>query len=433
MSYTIPFFSRLSSRLAIWTVCIALTLSLLSSAIQIYLDYFNVKQEFKGASQQVLEILRKPATQAVWYMDPVLADDVAQSVLHYKPIYRVEVLDDHDKPLADYEEPLKPSNWRWLSNILFDPHYYYLMPLVREDDDGESIRYGHIKVYLDFHEATEGFLQRSLILVFTGTTHNLLLATFLFFLFHYFVNRPLSKMAHHLVNLNPTLVLAGHVIQVRCPKGHEKDELGCLVDSTNHLLHAIETQVQEREEMLRALALAAEQNAHLYQMAAIDDLTGLHVRRYFEVRCQEEFVHMGEHDNTLSLLMIDIDHFKRINDTYGHLQGDEVLRQIGRLLLNEIRSNEDLAVRYGGEEFLILLCNTNMSQAQTIAERIRIACEQQDFFTESGETLKVTLSVGIACSYPKHPLPCEHLLEKADKMLYSAKQNGRNQVQMDLH
>ncbi len=417
--------SSLSSRLALFTLLLAIVLGIIFSALQVCLDYFNVKDELHKSTDQVLQILLKPATQAAYHMDAHLANEVALSILRYKPIYKVLLLDDGEQVLAQQQREVLQSNWRWLSDRIFG--YLYIKPLPLVLDEDEKV-YGYLHIFLDTHQVAEAFLQRALIVIYTGILRNLLLGAILFFLFHYWVNRPLSKMVRQLGNINPTPAIAGHAAEVNCPKGHEKDELGRVVESTNHLLKAIETQVQEREEILRTLAVTAEQNARLYQMAAVDSLTGLYVRRYFEVRCQEEFTLLGEQGGVLSLLMIDIDYFKRINDTYGHPQGDAVLRELGQMLLNVIHHDEHVVVRYGGEEFLVLLRDTDAKKARQLAECIRANCEHQSFTTASGELLKVTLSIGVACTEQLESLSCQSLIQQADNQLYCAKKNGRNQV-----
>ncbi|AUI67968.1 GGDEF domain-containing protein [Beggiatoa leptomitoformis] len=180
--------------------------------------------------------------------------------------------------------------------------------------------------------------------------------------------------------------------------------------------------------MLRTLIAAAMEKARLFQLATIDSLTELYTRRYFDIRLHEEIVRLQRHGSDISLILFDIDHFKRINDTYGHIHGDYVLREVANLLNHSIRRDIDIASRYGGEEFIILLPHTNIDGAYVLAERIRQHCQQYPFKTPVEQACMVTLSGGIASMNQSHLLTSEELIHRADLMLYAAKNSGRNQV-----
>ncbi|HEY6093951.1 MAG TPA: DUF484 family protein [Gallionellaceae bacterium] len=162
-----------------------------------------------------------------------------------------------------------------------------------------------------------------------------------------------------------------------------------------------------------------------------DPLTGVNNRRYFALRCRDEIADARRHQRPLACMFLDIDKFKRINDTLGHLAGDEVLRNVARLIRLQLRSN-DVMARYGGEEFVVLLPQTALGQAGEIAERIRSAVAAQPMQPLPGESLAVTISIGVA---PLHAGTSEDdealadaLVSAADAALYQAKQGGRNQV-----
>lgn len=163
----------------------------------------------------------------------------------------------------------------------------------------------------------------------------------------------------------------------------------------------------------------------LIRLASFDSLTGLHNRGVFNMEIRREFDRARRYGRAISLLMLDIDHFKRFNDSYGHQTGDQVLREIGGLLSMNCRSN-DLAARYGGEEFAIILPETPMESAIIKAERIRKTVMNHPFTSDS-TSLSVTVSLGLADQQEWMKRP-EDLIEAADKALYKAKQSGRNQV-----
>ena len=167
-------------------------------------------------------------------------------------------------------------------------------------------------------------------------------------------------------------------------------------------------------------------NARLYKLAITDDLTTLYAKGFFEARIREfenRFYQTGE---GFSLMMIDLDHFKKVNDTYGHPVGDKVLRQIAELIRESMRHG-DIPCRYGGEEFVILLSEKKIRTAAIIANRLREKIADYTFQIEEIPSFKKTVSIGISCC-PLHATSADKLVSMADEALYKAKQNGRNQV-----
>lgn len=163
----------------------------------------------------------------------------------------------------------------------------------------------------------------------------------------------------------------------------------------------------------------------LEKMAITDGLTQLHTRRHFMERFAEEFGRAQLRQSFVSFLMIDLDHFKQINDRYGHLTGDVILRETARLIDENIREI-DIAGRYGGEEFCVILPDTDKAGAMLTAERIRSAvCEAK--IRAFDAVLTVTLSIGVA-TFPDDARQSDELLDKADWAMYRAKKKGRDQV-----
>lgn len=166
----------------------------------------------------------------------------------------------------------------------------------------------------------------------------------------------------------------------------------------------------------------------LERKATTDHLTNLSNRRQFENSLVLELERAREYKQKLSLLVIDIDRFKKVNDTFGHTSGDAVLRQLGQLLIEHARS-ADIVSRNGGEEFAILLLDCGHHQAMAIAESIRQSVEKYHFALPDGNTIRLTISIGVAV-FPDH---CDDrddndFFEQADRALYEAKNTGRNRV-----
>jgi diguanylate cyclase (GGDEF)-like protein len=167
------------------------------------------------------------------------------------------------------------------------------------------------------------------------------------------------------------------------------------------------------------------QKANILQsMATTDVLTGLINRRYFDRRIAEEVSRSKRHTSNLTLALFDIDHFKRINDTYGHTIGDKILKELGDLILANTRES-DVSARYGGEEFALILPETTQVEASDLLERLRQLVESYTFNKDDTPVI-VTISVGIA-QYD-HEYTIEEFIEQADAALYQAKRTGRNKV-----
>lgn len=186
---------------------------------------------------------------------------------------------------------------------------------------------------------------------------------------------------------------------------------------------------QEDAQLLQAIAeqiSIALQKTRLYEMAITDGLTGLFIHRYFQMRLESEIARALRGNESLSLIIFDIDHFKKFNDTHGHQVGDLVLKQVAATVKHNVREGIDIAARYGGEEFAIIMPETDINGAATFAERLRKSIEEI-FIEHDNQKLKVTISLGCA-EFPRHAQNRELLINCADTALYQSKENGRNTV-----
>jgi len=202
--------------------------------------------------------------------------------------------------------------------------------------------------------------------------------------------------------------------------------LGVLVLESEHTGNFQEGDVESLEAVADICATAI-QNAHyverVKQLAYLDGLTGIFNRRFFELRIVEEIDRARRFNSGMAVLMVDIDQFKRLNDEFGHLLGDEVLRQVSSMFHQQLRKI-DVVCRYGGEEFAILLSQTNPQHALAVAEKLRRLVESWQF---PGVPRPVTISAGVA-TFPDHGTARDELVKSADAGLYAAKQGGRNRV-----
>jgi diguanylate cyclase (GGDEF)-like protein len=201
-----------------------------------------------------------------------------------------------------------------------------------------------------------------------------------------------------------------------------RGELGYTTEVFNHMVTRLGQAREELDAMNRTLR---DRNRELHEISITDSLTGLYNRKHSMEVLTKEVARAERYQRPLALLMIDVDHFKRYNDTCGHLAGDEVLRKIATIFRRCTRES-DCVGRYGGEEFLIILPETVGDDAGRIAERIRSHLAEEDF-PFGPQMLKITISGGIA-SFPRNGRSPESLLKSADAALYEAKNRGRNRV-----
>ncbi len=183
----------------------------------------------------------------------------------------------------------------------------------------------------------------------------------------------------------------------------------------DHLVHIV-NQCVEKYRMLEEKERLEEE---VRRLSITDDLTGLYNHRHFFKTLESELARLRRQKTTLSLLMFDVDNFKRYNDTYGHLEGDQVLKKVGEIVRQSIRSNVDSGYRYGGDEFATLLIGATLDQAMAIAERVRSSIEQAGFNN-------ITVSVGLA-EYQAY-LNLEGFITCADDAMYLAKNSGGNRI-----
>jgi two-component system cell cycle response regulator len=176
-------------------------------------------------------------------------------------------------------------------------------------------------------------------------------------------------------------------------------------------------------------ALDESFHEQMYESALRDALTKAYNKRYFADRLDGEFRFARRHDTSMALLMLDIDHFKKINDTYGHPAGDAVLVAVADALTRSVR-NEDVVARYGGEEFAIILRSINVEGGRILGERLRRMIELMQVDVGGAHPLKVTVSVGIAAFPESNVQNGVELVEAADTALYRAKNGGRNRISL---
>lgn len=195
-------------------------------------------------------------------------------------------------------------------------------------------------------------------------------------------------------------------------------------------MKALQRIAKMRRKLIEVSSELEAVNAELKKLVNIDGLTRLANRHYLDKYLQAEIARSMRNRHNLAVILCDVDYFKKYNDTYGHLKGDDCLKDVASVLNKAIRRSADLVARYGGEEFAVISPDTNGENARALAEKMRHAVEDLNQVHSGVELGKVTLSLAVYSTLPEGVDDAEKILLKADKALYQAKQSGRNQVQL---
>ncbi|MDG1233209.1 MAG: sensor domain-containing diguanylate cyclase [Pseudomonadales bacterium] len=201
-----------------------------------------------------------------------------------------------------------------------------------------------------------------------------------------------------------------------------------LLDEQEAQKQQLEREVDARTgELKDALTRLSEAHINLKEMNTFDAVTGIHNRQYFNESLEQEWRRAKREGYEVSMLMLDIDHFKRVNDTYGHLAGDECLAAIAKEVDRMFNRPSDVVARYGGEEFVVVLPYISADNARRLAEQLREIIEGSTYLAD-GHDLQVTVSIGVATASPNDEVRSRDLIGWSDTVLYEAKSAGRNQV-----
>lgn len=244
----------------------------------------------------------------------------------------------------------------------------------------------------------------------------------------------LKDISSHVAETEGDLADSGKNLEGLADQIEHADDFADIKNIVDQMIDETKSLVQSGKRLQNRMKVSSEDLKQLHQEleksqaeAQTDTLTNLLNRRGFEKKFELERIRAKQNDSLFSVIMLDIDHFKKVNDTFGHLVGDNLLRSLAQLFKAHLRKN-DIAARYGGEEFLILLPETQIEGAQAVATKIQKTLLRKEWkLKESGKSMgKVTLSMGI--SEYRFNEPGKSLLDRADKALYFAKENGRDRI-----
>jgi diguanylate cyclase len=248
------------------------------------------------------------------------------------------------------------------------------------------------------------------------------------------VKEIITDISRYVITTKGDLADHGERLETLAKELDRAEDLETISTAVDHMVQEAKDLVQSGKHLQGRMTSSSEELASLRskleqsrQEAKTDSLTGLLNRRGFEQRLHAAMAAAEEAGTPFSIIMIDLDHFKQINDNFGHLVGDSILKAFAAILKQQIKG-KDTPARFGGEEFIIMLPDTRLAQARAVAENIRALLASREWkHKESGRTMgKITISLGIS-QYRSHESD-KALIDRADKALYAAKQGGRNRV-----
>jgi diguanylate cyclase (GGDEF)-like protein len=408
-----PFTDSLSYTLTKNSLLVTLVVGLFLSCIQIGVDFVREQDAIEQFASEILAANQFAAADATFHLDTPAAEEVAKGILQYQFITSVIITNESDEVLTQRTS----ENVNRAENVegyeIFGEIKNFNQPLYLKS--GENI--GNLSIYIDPVLASEGFLDRSMLVLLSGLVRNILLAFILIFLFYKTNTKKVLAIAVALNNIDLTNRSKKILPPINNKHKNELDDLG---DSINRLLGIIHNDMKNREQ--REKALLDSQKELTYQ-ANHDVLSGLVNRRGFELHLSYAMETKQAENTEHVFCYLDLDQFKVINDTCGHIAGDELLRQISQVLKKHIRKHDVLA-RLGGDEFGILMVNCGVEDAKSIAQKLIDKVSRYRFLWED-KPFAISVSIGIA------PVSdcinnANALLRNADIACYAAKDAGRN-------
>jgi len=407
-----PITSGLIRRALAW----AALCTLIFVALQAAWSYSEAQREFQSTIQHVAKINVRLLSVPVWDLDGDAIQRQVNLLLESEPVGYVQV----KSQTGHRYEGGNPELLQHHDALVFD--------IPQPDDVRHSI--ATLSLVADNSRLYGNFWRNLAWLVVQAVVLTSLVLAVVITVLHRDLQAPMQRLAKFVLDLRAEELAQALDLSRRRLK--HRDELDLVVEGFGILrdrvlvhIASLDRLVAERTEQLNDAV------TRLKEASIKDPLTGCYNRALFNERFPIELTRAARHDRPLSVIFCDVDHFKRVNDEHGHLKGDAVLTKVGDRLRMFLRDQIDWVVRYGGEEFVLVLPETPLVQACDVAERLRTEIERRlGVLTDEGKDLFVTISMGVAQWQADESMGS--LLQRADDLLYQAKREGRNVVRPDL-
>lgn len=404
---------NLSKQLLRSILVIYLLLTFIVTIVHLSVDYQYTKNLIQDELKQMAKTFHPALQTALWELNDEQLFSIVDGMMNIPLIYGVQIKDSSNKMLV--------SRVRKTSDKVENLKYYYQFPIHYEMNEN-SIYLANVTIYSDNKVIFERLKVGFIMILLNAFIKTAVLILLFMIAFKKYLEQPLQDLTNTIVKLRVEDV-SERKISVDMKYDNE---LKILHDEFNKLLNKISIEENKRVELLRGINQNLEfevekRTKELEHIAITDGLTQLYNRAKMDRELQKLDEINKRYGRVFSVIMIDIDYFKSVNDTFGHQVGDLVLKQFASILESNIR-NTDFIGRWGGEEFLIVCPETSEKNAVKLASNLRKEIEETSF----GQVGHKTMSVGVA--EIKDGLDLDDIVNNADKALYFAKENGRNKV-----
>ncbi len=404
---------NLSKQLLQSILVIYLLLTFVVTMIHLSVDYQYTKNNIQNELKQIAKTFHPALQTALWELNNEQLHSIVDGMMNIPLIYGVQIKNSSDEILIDkFQKNMKKED---------SLKYYHQFPIYYQMNEN-SIYLANVNIYSD-DEAIFERLKVGFLMILLNAIIKTAVLIFLFFVaFRKYLEKPLQDLTNTIVKLR-----VENIDERKITVDMKYDnELKILHDEFNKLLNKISIEENNRVELLRGMNQKLEfevekRTKELQYIAITDGLTQLYNRTKMDMELQKLEGIYKRYGRVFSVIMIDIDYFKSVNDTFGHQVGDSVLKEFAKILKENIR-NTDFIGRWGGEEFLIVCPETSEENATTLALNLRKQIEET-LFEKVGHK---TMSVGVA--QIKDEMDLDTLINNADNAMYFAKENGRNRV-----
>ncbi|MGB1060525.1 MAG: diguanylate cyclase domain-containing protein, partial [Ketobacter sp.] len=409
--------SRLSNKLFFAVMGTALLMGLLLSIVQIMLDARQARKSLESEAQQILAMMKEPATQAAYNRDPILAEQVVQGLFRNNAVFYAAVSIPEKPPLASEFRNKNIIPYRSLISSIFGQELSYTLEL-RGIAPGTGAQggvqlFGNLEVSLDPSNAANEFIERSKTIIISGLAQAIIFGSVLYLIFQGLIARPMTSLLSSLEEIDPMRPAQN---QLDAPRGHEDDELGAWVQKINDLFKAIEKYNSKRR--------VAE--AHVERLSNYDMLTELPNRNMLLRRIEQSIQDANHQNDMFAVLYCALDDFKSVNLLHSYHAGDKLLLTLADRFRADLDPTHTIA-RVGGDVFAMVLPNLeNHYEAADIAQKVLDSVRRP--FRVDNHSISLSATIGITI-YPHDAATADQLLKNAENVMQLAKSQGGNNYQ----
>ncbi|MFZ6688340.1 diguanylate cyclase [Undibacterium sp. SXout11W] len=408
-----PIASTLIRRVFKWVILCVICFS----SIQAWLNYNSIEKNFNATINDVANTHLPLLSVAIWDIEPQTIQKQISLILKNTSIAYVTIKASTGQEFSGGNASLSKTG----------KHMAFNIPAPIQTDAAV----GTLDLVVDRSILQQELIQNFVIVLIEVLLLAVLILLAVVAILRRDLERPMHQLATYVKNIQADQL--SDQLNLDLPHTQTYNEINLVLDGFHTMQKSIQQHIQNQDALVMERTIQLEKAmASLKLLSITDGLTGCYNRLLFNERLPGEIFRSTRYERDLSIVFCDIDYFKKVNDKYGHSVGDKVLVAFAQCIKNELRTEIDWIVRYGGEEFIVVLPETSLKSAIDVAERMcNSVKEKLEVLIATGEILKITASFGVAQKNAKDDL--DSLVERADQCLYIAKTGGRNQVQPKNH